>query len=108
MAECSDKIGMKEQCENHAKCMEMIQAVLDGSATSEEIEHFKSNLEVCKPCIEGYELEKTIKESLKTKIEKICCPQATINMLKLKVGIALLILVSTILEIKIIQHIILS
>lgn len=108
MAKSSDKIGMKEQCENHAKCMEMVQAVLDGSATPEEIEHFKSNLEACKPCFEGYELEKTIKEALKTKIEKICCPQATINILKLKVGIALLILVSTIVKIKILQLIILT
>ena len=58
MAQCSGNVQMKEQCENHEKCMKMIQAVLDGSATEDEVDHFKSNMESCLPCIEGYELEK--------------------------------------------------
>lgn len=93
MALCSDNVSMKEECENHNKCMKMIQAVLDGSATPEELEHFKDNIEVCKPCIEGYELEKSIKESLQTKVEKKCCPSNTLNQLKMKIGLGIILVV---------------
>jgi hypothetical protein len=84
---------MKEKCENHEQCMKLIQAVLDGSATEAEMNHFKNNMDECKPCIEGYELEKSIKHSLQDKVEKKCCPSSTINQLKLKLGITALFLV---------------
>lgn len=108
MAQCSGNVQMKEQCENHEKCMKMIQAVLDGSATEDEVDHFKSNMESCLPCIEGYELEKSIKESLKLKVEKICCPQKTLEQLKVKIGIGMLLLAGLCIKIKIIHQIFLS
>ena len=104
MAQCSGNALMKEECENHEKCMKMIQAVLDGSASQEEIEHFKNNIEICKPCVDGYELEKSIKGSLKTKVEKVCCPQRTLEQLKVKIGIGLLLIAGLILKIKVIQE----
>ncbi|NBA85137.1 hypothetical protein GVN16_05160 [Emticicia sp. CRIBPO] len=98
------KVEVKKQhCENHQKCMEMIQAVLDGSASPDEIEHFKSHIDECLPCIEGYELEKSIKEGLKNKIERKCCPQKTVDLLKVKIGVSLFILGFVVVEIKIIQ-----
>ena len=103
MTLCSGNAIMKEQCENHNKCMKMIQAVLDGSATPEELEHFKDNIEVCKPCIEGYELEKSIKVSLQTKVEKKCCPQQTLDIIKLKIGIATILLLGLLIIIKVIK-----
>ncbi|MCA0365195.1 MAG: hypothetical protein LCH67_14220 [Bacteroidetes bacterium] len=103
MALCSGNVSMKEECENHNKCMKMIQAVLDGSATPEELEHFKDNIEVCKPCIEGYELEKSIKESLQTKVEKKCCPKQTFEAIKLKIGIASLLVLGLLIKIKVIK-----
>lgn len=78
----------KEKCENHEACLKMIQAVLDGSASETEINHFKENLESCLPCIENYELEKSIKSSLQDKLEKKCCPNSIVNQLKVKIGIA--------------------
>ena len=88
----------KEKCENHEECMKLIQAVLDGSASATEMEHFKNNIEQCTPCIEGFELEKSIKESLHDKVEKKCCPTSTINQLKLKLGITALIMIGLLLE----------
>ncbi len=85
----------KEKCENHQECMKLIQAVLDGSASALEMEHFKNNIEQCTPCIEGFELEKSIKDSLHNKVEKKCCPSSTIDQLKLKLGITALIAIST-------------
>ena len=104
MAQCSGNHLTKEECENQEKCMKMIQAVLDGSATPEEIEHFKNNIEVCKPCVDGYELEKSIKESLKTKLDKVCCPQKTIEQLKVKIGIGLILIMGLVIKIKVIQE----
>lgn len=78
---------LKRHCENHEKCMQMIQAVLDGSATEEEMTAFKANMNECMPCIEGYELQKTIKDALQQKIEKKCCPERTLSNIKQKLGI---------------------
>jgi anti-sigma factor (TIGR02949 family) len=98
------KVEVKKQhCENHQKCMEMIQAVLDGSASPDEIEHFKSHIDECLPCIEGYQLEKSIKEGLKNKIERKCCPQQTVDLLKVKIGISLFVLGFVAVELKLIQ-----
>ena len=54
----------KESCENHAQCMKMIQAILDGEATEEQKAHFRDNMDVCMPCINEFHLIKCIKESL--------------------------------------------
>ncbi|RAJ97844.1 anti-sigma factor (TIGR02949 family) [Larkinella arboricola] len=66
---------MKESCEHQADCLKRIQAILDGGATDEEKEHFKQHIEICKPCIDMYHLEKCIKEALQGKVEKKCCPE---------------------------------
>lgn len=80
---------MKQKCEHHAECMKKIQAIIDGEASTEQIEHFKShNLEECMPCIEAYHLEKCVKESLQQKITKICCPESIIEAIKSKLSFA--------------------
>jgi hypothetical protein len=79
----------KQHCENHQRCMEMIQAVLDGSATPEEMEHFKSSIQDCLPCIEGYQLEKELKNTLANKVERKCCPDKTVSLIKDQIGLAL-------------------
>ncbi len=91
---------MKHKCENHQKCMEMIQAVLDGSASKEEVEHFKQNMDECMPCIETYRLEKSVKEAMVAKVEKKCCPQSIIVDIRAKIGIAFLLLCFLIIEVK--------
>lgn len=78
---------LKKHCENHEKCMQMIQAVLDGSATEAEMNAFRANMNECLPCIEGYELQKTIKDALQKKVEKKCCPEKTLSNIKEKLGI---------------------
>jgi hypothetical protein len=65
---------MKDHCEHQADCLKKIQAILDGGATEEEMEHFRRNIDVCQPCIKMHNLEKCIKEALQGKIEKKCCP----------------------------------
>ncbi len=100
MNETVEADKLKHSCENHQKCMEMIQAVLDGSATADEMEHFKTNMSECMPCIEGYELENSIKEALKMKVEKKCCPQSVVHKIKSNLGIALVLVGMVFIEIK--------
>lgn len=52
-----------------ATCMEMLQFILDGEATNEQRDYFKSHMDHCMPCFKSYELDMAIKELLKTK----CC-----------------------------------
>lgn len=84
--------ALKHHCENHERCMEMIQALLDGSATPEEMDHIKSEMDMCLPCIEGYEEYKNLKGMLQGKVEKKKCPQQTISSIKATVGMGLLLL----------------
>ncbi|MCR9062867.1 MAG: hypothetical protein NXI00_02815 [Cytophagales bacterium] len=94
---------MKHHCENHERCMEMITAVLDGSASKEDMEHFRTEMDHCLPCIEGYELQKSIKDALNQKIEKKCCPDKTIADIKSKLQLATIVLVLLVSEIKLID-----
>jgi len=52
-----------------ATCMEMLQFILDGEATAEQREYFKTHMDHCMPCFKSYELDMAIKELLKNK----CC-----------------------------------
>ncbi|WP_128547259.1 hypothetical protein [Larkinella soli] len=66
---------MKEHCEHQADCLKRIQSILDGGASEAEKDHFRQNMDACKPCIDMYNLEKCIKEALQGKVEKKCCPE---------------------------------
>jgi hypothetical protein len=103
MSEAKKEIELKHHCDNHEKCMEMIQAVLDGSASEEDVQHFKSNMDACMPCIDSYNLEKSIKESLKMKVEKKCCPESTIAKIKSSLGFASLAIAMIVLEVKLVE-----
>ncbi len=63
-------------------CMEMLQLILDGQASAEQKEYFKSHMDHCMPCFKSYQLDMSIKELLQTK----CCggdaPTELVNKIK--------------------------
>lgn len=63
----------------------MIQLILDGEATEQQLARLKANLESCKPCIEMYHLEKEVKELLTKRMEKKCCPDQLVATIKSKI-----------------------
>lgn len=80
-----DPSKMKQDCESQRECMEMLQMIIDGEATSEQKEHFLSNhLEQCMPCYKNYHLEVTIRQLLKTKCSNEA-PQELVDSIKAKV-----------------------
>lgn len=69
-----DQTPMKEKCEHHEECMKMIQMVLDGEATPEQIQAVSQNLGKCLPCQKGYQLERAVKEVLQLRLERKAVP----------------------------------
>lgn len=76
---------MKEHCDHQADCLKMIQLILDGEATEQQLARLKINLETCRPCIEMYHLEKEVKELLTKRMEKKCCPDQLVATIKSKI-----------------------
>lgn len=69
----------------NASCMEMLQLVLDGQASREQVNYWKDHLGMCQPCYEKYQIDHAIKEAIKT---ECCCskiPQETIDQLREKI-----------------------
>lgn len=50
-------------------CMEMLQVIIDGEATSEQQEYFKNHMDKCLPCFKSYDLDMAIKRLIKSR----CC-----------------------------------
>ena len=75
----------KENCANQQECMQMLQTILDGEATSEQKQHFlKHHLDECMPCYKNYHLEVAIRQLLKTKCSHEA-PQELVEDIRKKV-----------------------
>lgn len=79
------KPEMKHNCSHRADCLKMIQLILDGEATEQQLAKLQANLETCKPCIEMYHLEKEVKELLTKRMEKRCCPDQLVATIKSRI-----------------------
>ena len=76
---------MKENCNHQADCLKMIQLILDGEATEQQLAKLKVNLESCQPCIRMYHLEKEVKELLMKRMEKKSCPERLVATIKSRI-----------------------
>lgn len=68
-----------------ATCMEMLQLVLDGQATDEQVAYWKEHMGMCQPCYEKYKVDHAVKELVKS---ECCCskiPQDVIEELSGKI-----------------------
>lgn len=77
--------AMKQNCSHQSDCLKMIQLILDGEATDQQLDRLQLNLETCKPCIEMYHLEKEVKELLTKRMEKRPCPDRLVATIKEKI-----------------------
>jgi anti-sigma factor (TIGR02949 family) len=75
----------KQECENQQACMEMLQLIVDGEASTEQKEHFlMHHLEECMPCYRSYHLEVAIRQLLKNKCTGQA-PQELVDSIRAKV-----------------------
>lgn len=72
-------------CQESKKCIEILELLLDGEATAEQEGFFKSHIEKCMPCYRYYDLEKSIKEILQTKVERKAVPRDLVDSIKSKI-----------------------
>ncbi len=66
-------------------CIELLELITDDEASPNEIKHFQKHINECLPCYEAYNLEKSIKEMLQTKLKRKQVPDDLIQSIKLKI-----------------------
>ncbi|MDQ3393807.1 MAG: anti-sigma factor [Bacteroidota bacterium] len=81
----SPKPEKAKKCLDSEKCLKLLQLILDGEASEFETNYFHSHIEDCMSCYKHYDLEKTIRQVLKTKVEKRPVPVDLIQSIKLKI-----------------------
>ncbi len=82
----SPKPEKAKKCLDSEKCLKLLQLILDGEASEFETHYFNSHIEDCMSCFEHYNLEKTIRQVLKTKIEKRPVPAELIQSIRSKIS----------------------
>lgn len=64
----------KNGCKEFEKCLEILYLMLDNEATNEQENYLNSHLDHCLVCFEQYEVEKQIRQLLKTKLTNQAVP----------------------------------
>ena len=72
-------------CPQQVKCFEILNLLLDNENTKEEENYFYDHIVECWSCFKDYELEKAIRELLKTKLDKKSVPSRLIEDLKIQI-----------------------
>lgn len=73
-------------CPDFQKCLEVLRAMLDNEATEEEENYLLDHIDKCLFCLEQYEVEKEIRELIRTKIAKRPAPVGLAEMIKTKIA----------------------
>ncbi|MBS1680760.1 MAG: hypothetical protein JST48_03535 [Bacteroidetes bacterium] len=67
-------------------CMEMLQVILDGEATVEQKDYFKTHMDHCMPCYKEYNVDMAIKELLQAKCCGGNCPEGLVEQIRSKIN----------------------
>jgi anti-sigma factor (TIGR02949 family) len=86
LLEKKETANYSTECKNRIQCLKALQLILDGEATPEQLAHFNAHIDTCLPCIEGYNLEVTVRQLLCDKIEKKTVPTEVIEAIKVKIN----------------------
>lgn len=81
---------MEEKEENHncrqfKKCMDILHLMLDNEATREQEQFVKDHIETCMVCFEQYEVEKQIRDLIRSKITNQPVPSDLIHQIRSKI-----------------------
>ena len=69
-------------CSEEQECLKVLEGILDEESTPEEEERYFEHVQKCWPCFQNYNLEKAIRELIKTKIEKRKVPEGLVEKIK--------------------------
>ncbi len=81
-----EPMAKKHNCEHQEECLKMVQKIVDGQASDQEISDFKVKMDSCLPCEKNLALEKCIKETIQLRLEKKCVPASILDCIKLSLS----------------------
>lgn len=70
MADCPDC-----RCNDFEKCLKILNLMLDNEATVDQEAFFNSHIEKCMVCFAHYNIEKQLRQLIKTKVNHKAIPQ---------------------------------
>ena len=76
----------KPICVHHAECIKNLQMILDGEASADQVTQFKDCLNECRYCLEQYQLNTTLREVLRLKVERKCVPTGVADTIRVKIA----------------------
>ncbi|MCS6822826.1 MAG: zf-HC2 domain-containing protein [Cytophagaceae bacterium] len=79
-------IGKKEHSYCCKNCINDLYLVLDGEAEQKQEEELLKHIEKCEPCFTRYQIEKSVKEVIKYKIQHKQVPPQLIHSIKEKIN----------------------
>ena len=69
-------------CPQEQKCIEILEEVLDNESTVADEEFLESHIKDCWKCYENYDLEKAIREAVKSKIANRSLPEGFMDQVR--------------------------
>lgn len=72
-------------CKEFNKCMEILELMLDNEASKEEEQYVNTHIDKCLVCFEQYEVEKEIRELIKTKLSNLPVPADLANQIRTQI-----------------------
>ncbi|MDH5398380.1 MAG: zf-HC2 domain-containing protein [Cyclobacteriaceae bacterium] len=82
----TDKPYMKQDALSHDDCVKMLYQVIDNEVCPEEKERFHEHLKMCMPCFKEYNLEKAIRNMIRSKCKKREVPNDLVSSIKGKIS----------------------
>ena len=73
---------------NHYGCMDCVKnlySVLDGESSKDQEEYFRTHIDECSSCFNRYEIDKSVKEVIKFKVENKAVPSDLVAAIKERV-----------------------
>ncbi len=67
-------------------CVSNLYSVLDGEATKDQEEYFRTHIQECSHCFNLYEIDKSVKEVIKLKVANKEVPNSLISSIKDKLS----------------------
>ena len=80
MSDCSDC-----RCNDFEKCLKILNLMLDNEATEAEQAFFNAHVEKCMICFAHYNIERQLRQLIKTKVDHEPIPQKLADEIRLKI-----------------------
>ena len=80
MSECPDC-----SCSQYDKCLVILNLMLDNEASKEQEDFFLSHIEKCIVCFSHYNVEKQIRQLIKSKVCKQAVPSSLADQIRSKI-----------------------